>query len=283
MAPAGPFHAAYLALNRGKHFVEVDYKTAGGRLELHDLVASADVFLHNARPGRAERLGVDFDSVQRSHPGIVHAQLAGWDPDGPRAGEVAGDYIVQADSGCGSGLNASGEPPFPSPVTLLDVMAGLLASEGVLAGLLRRAVRQRGASVRTTLSWAAAELQRDVVAAVATGREDGRAGGAAIWGPLDRPIPASDGHLVVSVRDGAARLELATACGAPPSASDDELASRLAGSAAESEEHLGARGVPAARVRADLAELARDDRVSGSLEALPGGGNAPAPPWRFAA
>jgi crotonobetainyl-CoA:carnitine CoA-transferase CaiB-like acyl-CoA transferase len=272
MAPAGPFRAAYLALNRGKRFAEVDYKTQAGSRELHELVAGADVFLHNARPGRAERLGVDFDSVQRTHPGIVHAQLAGWDPSGPRAGQVAGDYIVQAACACGHGLSEAGEPPFPSPVTLLDVSAGLLACEGVLAGLLRRVVRGRGAGVRTTLEAAAAELQHGVVS-------------APVWGPLDRPLPTADGHLVVCVRDDSERRALAAACGVPRGSSDAAIADALCsrGGASEWEERLAVDGVAAARVRTP-AELPGDPRVRALLEPLDtAGGSAPGAPWHFVA
>jgi hypothetical protein len=119
---------------------------------------------------------------------------------------------------------------------------------------------------------------------VAAGRDDGRDGGAPLWGPLDRPIATGEGHLVVSARERSARHELAAACGAAPGASDEQLARRLGrGAAAEWEDCLTARGVPAARVREDLAALPLDARVGGSLEALAGGGCAPAPPWRFAA
>jgi crotonobetainyl-CoA:carnitine CoA-transferase CaiB-like acyl-CoA transferase len=284
MAPAGPFRAAYAALNRGKRFVEIDYKTAAGRLELHELASAAAVFLHNSRAGRAERLGVDFASLSRINPGVVHAHLAGWDPDGPRAADIAGDYIVQADSACGWALNEAAGQPFPSPVTLLDVTAGLLACEAILAGLLRRVRGGGGSGVTTTLEGAAHVLQRDVVHALASGREDGRKLGSPLWGPLDRPIATSDGYVVVTAPRGPARATLAEVCGANHVANDAQLARCIARQpAAEWEKRLGDAGVPVARVRSDLAGLPGAPRVRDLLERLDGSGWAPAPPWRFAA
>lgn len=280
MAPAGPFRAAYLALNRGKRFVEVDYKAPAGRRELRELVATSDVFVHNARPGRVERLGVSFDDLRGPAPRLVHAQMSGWDPAGPHAGEVAGDYVVQAWCGCGRGLNEAGRPPFPSTVTLLDVTAGMLACEAILAALLDREEDGRGARVMTSLESAAAVLQDDVVRTLGGGAENGRREGAPLWGPLDRPIATAEGWLALTADGDGGRRALAEACGAAAGAADDELAARLAsGSAARWEERLAHAGIPAAAVRDDLAGLPSDPRVGDRLEPLGSGAWAPVAPW----
>jgi CoA:oxalate CoA-transferase len=282
MAPGGPFRAAYLSLNRGKHLVEIDYMQPAGRRELRDLVARSDVFLHNARPGRVERLGLAHDDLRSAAPGLVHVQLAGWDPAGPHAGEVAGDYVVQAWCGCGSGLGEPGRPPFPSTVTLLDVTAGLLAAEATIAALLDREEHGGGGRVATTLEGAAAVLQRDVLRDLAAGTERGRRHGAPLWGPLDRPMATAEGWLAVDAAGAGARRALAEACGVPAGAPDDELVARLsAGSAAGWEERLIDAGLAAAAVRDDLAVLPGDPRLEDRLQPLGAGAWAVVAPWRL--
>jgi CoA:oxalate CoA-transferase len=171
MGRAGPSpfgRAAYLAYNRGKDVVELDLKTAGGRHELHELAANADVFLHNSRPGRAERSRYGADELTRANPGLVYAHASGWGAAADAPSEIAGDYIVQAHAGLGASLRPAGEPPFPSRVTLVDVTGGLLACEAILAGLLRRAEDGTGRVVGTSLLAAALELRRHTARARAS-------------------------------------------------------------------------------------------------------------------
>jgi CoA:oxalate CoA-transferase len=244
LAPAGPFRGAYRAYNHGKDFAELDYRRPAGRAELEALVAGADVFLHNARPGRAERHGFDAGRLGRVRPGLVHAQLAGWAPGAGRGDAVAGDYVVQADSGLALALSEPGGPPRPSPLTLVDVTGGLLGCEAILAALLDRERTGRGARVATSLAGAAAVLLR------ARGRPE-----------EDRLVRTRDGWLAVT---GATRE-----------------AGAEGRSAAEWEAELTTAGVAAATVCEDVAGLAADPRIAGLLEPLGDGIVAAGAPWQF--
>jgi CoA:oxalate CoA-transferase len=156
-----PFgRAAYLAYNRSKEVVELDLKATAGRAALRELAGSADVFLHNSRPGRAEQSGYGAAELTAVNPGLVYAHASGWGDAADAPSEIAGDYVVQAHTACGESLRLPGEPPFPSRVTLVDVTGGLLACEGILAALLWREQDGHGRIVRTSLLAAALELQR---------------------------------------------------------------------------------------------------------------------------
>jgi crotonobetainyl-CoA:carnitine CoA-transferase CaiB-like acyl-CoA transferase len=160
-AGGSPFgRAAYLAYNRGKDVVDLDLKTSAGRAALRELVAGADVFVHNSRPGRAEQHGYSADELTKLNPGLVYAYASGWGTAADAPSEVAGDYVVQAHTACGEWLRLPGQPPFPSRVTLVDVTGGLLACEGIVAGLLHRERDGCGRLVGTSLLGAALELQR---------------------------------------------------------------------------------------------------------------------------
>jgi crotonobetainyl-CoA:carnitine CoA-transferase CaiB-like acyl-CoA transferase len=82
-APAGgatgnQVNASFLALNRNKRSLAVDLKDDRGRALLRDLVAGADVFLQNYRPGVAERLGVDYETIRALKPDIVYVSVSGY-------------------------------------------------------------------------------------------------------------------------------------------------------------------------------------------------------------
>ena len=279
---AGRLGAAYLAYNRAKRVVEIDYKDPAGRARLADLAAGADVFLHNWRSGRAEELGLDWDDLAPRNPRLVWAHASGWGRIAEEPCPIAGDFLVQAHGACGDGLNPTDEPPFPSRLTLLDATGGLLACEGILAGLLQRERSGAGCRVDTSLLAGAMALQGHVLRAMAFGRERGRRLGRPVWGPLDRPVRTAAGWLAVEVEDEAARARLAEACGLGAGADAAAVAERLrARPAAEWEARLAAAGVPAAAVRGDLAELPAEPRAAGLLERVEDACWAPAPPWRL--
>ncbi|WP_309110881.1 CoA transferase [Saccharothrix sp.] len=144
---AGDTSARFLALNHGKSTVEIDLATVAGRLDLHDLLARADVFLHNWAPGKAEAWALRPADVARVRPGIVHAHASGWgDALGPNP-PLGTDFVVQAHAGVP-----------PSLMTVVDVFGGLVAAHGIVEGLLRRHRTGRGQSVASSLLSAASRL-----------------------------------------------------------------------------------------------------------------------------
>lgn len=84
------------ALNRGKRFVSINGSTPKGRQVLADLVADADVFLHNIRPGKPEALGLGYEELAARNPRLIYAAISGMGTDGPDADQPVYDYVVQA-------------------------------------------------------------------------------------------------------------------------------------------------------------------------------------------
>ena len=277
---AGSAGATFVAYNAGKRPVEVDYKTPAGRAQLVELLAEADVFLHNWPSGRAEKLGLDRASTAAANPGLVYCHAGGWPESGSEAGALGTDVLVQAHLGFGDGMNAPGEPARTSMVTLVDVLGGLAACEGAVAGLHLRATSGRGASVETSLASAAMAAQRHVLDAMAAGDERGRVAGRPLLGPLDRPLATGDGHLVVAVRDERDASALRAACGCVPNG-DALRELLLTRSAAEWQQELSDAGLAAAVVRDDLTALRDDPDVAPLLEPADGDTRLPRSPWRF--
>ncbi len=154
---SGDLSSRWLALNRYKHAVQIDIKSAADRTRLRHLIAEADVFLHNWAPGKAEELEL---SAAHLPPGTVYAYTSGWSgldlPDLP----PGTDFMVQARTGLADLVGAPETPAAPSLMTLLDVLGGMLGAEATVVGLLRRLGTGTGVSVQSSLLGAARTLRR---------------------------------------------------------------------------------------------------------------------------
>lgn len=285
--PAGDYGRAALCLHRGKDAVRLDLGTVAGRAELVDLVAGADVFLHNWRPGKAAEWDLEFGDLAAGHPGLVYANTSGWG-DRPQAGELVGtDFLVQAYAGVGDGLHPEADPPFPSRVILCDLFGGLVGAEGVLTGLYRRERTGAACEVRSSLLAGASALQAHVLDDITSGREKGRRDGRPCWGILDRPVATAAGLLTVGVDEDESFRRLCDVCGVDSegstrAATEQVLADKLTAAPASAwEERLCAAGVPAAIVCENLAAVPADPRLATLFEPVGIGGLAPRSPWTF--
>lgn len=209
---AGDCSARFLALNRGKEVVEIDLKSAAGRRAVEDLVAGADVFMHNWAPGKACELELDAGHLTAVRPGLVYAWASGWgDALGPRP-PLGTDFMVQAHSGLAAMVRPHDEPPAPSLMTLTDVLGGLVCAQGVLAGLFARVRTGDSQRVDSSLYSAATLLQEPVLDAVATAGDASSHTGRPVWTPLHRPLVTSDGYLALSARARTEPDRVAAAC-----------------------------------------------------------------------
>jgi crotonobetainyl-CoA:carnitine CoA-transferase CaiB-like acyl-CoA transferase len=277
----------FLAFNRGKEFVELDLAQPQQRGELVELIAGADVFLHNWRPGRAAEWGLEAGELTKVNPNLVFAHGSGWS-EGSRVGRLVGtDFLVQAYAGVAAGINPEGRPPLPSRALLTDYMGALSTCEAALFGLYLRSRTGRGQRAGGSLLAGAMALQAHVLEALASGREHRRRDGRPRWTRLDGPLASADGMLVVSVEDDDDLHRLCRACDLDPTAKtpagiEERVAERIAGElGAEWEERITAAGVPCAQACTDLATLPSDPRLAGCFESLGGRAWAPASPWRL--
>ncbi len=283
--PEGDYGRAALCLHRGKDAVRLDLSGPAGRADLVELVTGAEVFLHNWRPGKAAEWDLEFDDLAARRPGLVYANTSGWG-DRPEARRLVGtDFLVQAYAGLGHGLHPEDEPAFPSRMILCDLFGGMVAAEGIVAGLYRREQDGRACEVRSSLLAGAMALQAHVLDDLARGKEVGRRDGRPVWGLLDRPVATTDGALMVSADDDERFELLCRLCdvdpaGASRAVTERRIVDRLAeGMAADWEEKLVEAGIAAAVVCGDLATIPADPRLSALFEPVGERGLAPRSPW----
>ena len=140
-------NSIFYSLNRGKQFCSIDAKTDKGRELLFDLAASADVFIHNMRPGNAEGLGLSYEALSAANPGIICGAISGHGPDGPEAHLPAYDYVVQAKLGMvDHQRDREGRGDLVRQVVVDKTSANALV-QGVLAALYMREKTGRGQRV----------------------------------------------------------------------------------------------------------------------------------------
>jgi formyl-CoA transferase len=187
----------FVWLNRGKESVTLDLKAAAGRAVLHDLLAGADVFVHNLGPGAADRLGLSAGELTARLPGLVACEISGFGADGPWAARKAYDLLVQAEVGLLS-LTGTPEHQVKAGISVADIAAGMYAYSGILAALLHRAGTGRGGVVRVSLLEALAEwMGAPAYYTEYSGRSPARTGADHATIAPYGPYPTGDGEPVV--------------------------------------------------------------------------------------
>lgn len=151
------------AINRNKESIVLDMKNEADCRVIRDLLAKADVVMHNFRPGVMERLGFDYARVREINPTVVYGEISGYGKDGVWAGRPGQDLLLQSLTGMTwlSGDAKSG--PVPMGLSIVDMFAGANLCSGILACLYRRAIQKMGAHVHVSMLDSAVDIQFETV------------------------------------------------------------------------------------------------------------------------
>src|ERR1700726_4897058 len=146
------FTASFLNNNRNKRSIVLDLKTASGLEAVMRLVAGADVFVQNLRPGVAERLGAGEEAVRAVSPKIVYVSISGFGEKGPYAPKPPYDPVIQGFSGLATIQAGSDEArPRLLRTILPDKLTAITASQAITAALLARERSGEGQHVRLSM------------------------------------------------------------------------------------------------------------------------------------
>ncbi len=151
------------AINRNKQSYAADLKNADDLEKVKQLLAKADVMMHNFRPGVMERLGLDHEAVKKINPSIVYAEISGYGNEGPWRDLPGQDLLLQAASGLTWLSNNSNENPTPMGVAVVDIMAGTHIAQGILATLYKRCISGEGALVQVSMFESVLDFQFEVL------------------------------------------------------------------------------------------------------------------------
>jgi glutaryl-CoA transferase len=193
--------AYYLAVNRNKRSLRLDLRTDPGREVLRRLLAGGDVLIENLRPGSLDRLGFDDTTITSINPALIHLAITGYGTSGPAADRPGYDFVIQAVGGLMSitgEADEDGGRPMKVGVAISDVVTGLYAAIGVLAGLLAR--RDAGQRVDVSLLGSTlAVLVNQAQNAFVTGESPARRGNAHPNIVPYETFATADGELAVAV------------------------------------------------------------------------------------
>jgi formyl-CoA transferase len=140
----------FVWLNRGKESVVADLTRAQDRRLFEALIARADVFLQNLKPGALAKLGYPVEGLRERHPRLVCCSISGYGDEGPYRDRKAYDLLIQAESGIAS-ITGGPEGPARVGVSLVDIGTGLHAYEAILEALIARGRTGRGADIRVSM------------------------------------------------------------------------------------------------------------------------------------
>ena len=121
--------------NRGVKSVTLNLKTEEGREILRKLVAEADIFGQNFRPGAAEKNGFGYEELRKVNPKLVYMSVSGYGPKGPNADLPGTDSMAQALGGIAEAYSTPGQPLKTGIVSVADETCAILAFGGALAAL----------------------------------------------------------------------------------------------------------------------------------------------------
>lgn len=141
----GSESAYYLAANRNKRSITLNYDQPRGAEALQKLLASADVFIVN-QPSLAslQKRGIDPDSLCAKFPRLIYCSITGYGFTGPKAGMPGYDILAQAEAGVMSFTGEPGGGPMRYPIAIADMTCGMYAAMGILAALFSREKNGRG-------------------------------------------------------------------------------------------------------------------------------------------
>jgi itaconate CoA-transferase len=186
----------FVWINRGKESVALDLKNSGDCALFERLLARADVFIQNLKPGAIDKLGFSIARLRQTYPSLITCSISGYGATGPLAERKAYDLLIQAESGLSS-ITGSPDAPARVGVSVVDVAAGMNAYEAILESLILRGKTGKGTDLSVSLFDAIADWMTVPLLQHLGGKPPGRVG-------LSHPSIAPYG--VFSTQDGVSIL-----------------------------------------------------------------------------
>ena len=220
----------FINFNRNKRSVGLDIKQPEGLDALRRLIDKADVFVSNVRPEGLARAGLDYESLARTNPRLIHCSILAFGRGGRYFNRPAYDPVIQSLSGvAGTIARATGEPRFV-PMVMSDHTSGLIAAQAIGFALYRREKTGKGEAIDVPmLENMASFVASEHLGAATFEPPVGPTGDGRLLSPNYRPVPTKDGYVTVRPNTNAQAFAFFDAIGRPELKTDprfDSAASR---------------------------------------------------------
>ena len=147
--------AAFLAMNRNKRSIVLNFKEQSGVQAMKTLVKDADIVIENYRTGTMARLGLGYEDLKNINPGIIYCSISGFGRTGPYAIRGGFDLVAQGMSGLMSITGVPDSPPVKVGVPIADMNAGMFATYGILTAYINKLRTKKGQYLEISLLEAA--------------------------------------------------------------------------------------------------------------------------------
>lgn len=221
--------AYFLAANRNKRSVAIDFSQAEGAAMVRALAADSHVLVENFKVGGLAAYGLDYPSLASRHPALVYCSITGYGQDGPWADRPGYDAAIQAEGGLMSLTGEPGRPAQKTGVAVADLMTGLYACTGILAALRHAEASGTGqhidlALLDTQVAWLANQAMNTLI----DGRAPDRHGNAHPNIAPYQTFAAADAEFMLAVGNDAQFQRLCAVLDAPALARDPRFADNAA-------------------------------------------------------
>lgn len=226
-------HASFLAMNRGKRSIAIDFATPEGQALIRSLASRADVIIENFLTGTLARYGLDYPQLSAINPALIYCSITGFGQTGPRRHERGYDAIFQAMSGVMSvtGSAEAGSEPCLIGYSASDINAGLYAAVAVLAALSHRDAGGggRGQHIDVALLDAQiASMSHLVINHLLSGQTPVRAGSASQINAPWKAFDCADGQMMITIGNDRQFRAFAALLGVPQIGGDPRFATNAA-------------------------------------------------------
>jgi formyl-CoA transferase len=200
--------AYYLACNRGKRSVAVDFTQSEGQAIVRELARGADIVVENFKLGGLAKYGLDYAKLATVNPRLVYCSITGFGQTGPYAERAGYDFIIQ---GMGGFMSVTGERddlpgggPQKAGIAISDLMTGMYACTAILAAIAQRELSGAGQYIDVSLLDAQVAMMAVMnMNYLVSGTPPDRAGNAHQNIVPYQVFACADGHLILAVGNDA--------------------------------------------------------------------------------
>ena len=225
--------AYYLACNRGKQSLAIDFTKPDGRDLVLALAAQSDALIENFKVGGLAKYGLDYPRVAAINPRLVYASITGFGQDGPYADRAGYDFIIQGMCGfmsvTGERDDLPGGGPQKAGIAITDLMTGMYASVALLAALAHRDRTGQGQSIDACLFDSSVAMMAVIdMNYLVSGAVPARAGNAHQNIVPYQVFACADGHVILAVGNDGQFRRFCDVAGTPGWAGDLRYATNAA-------------------------------------------------------
>ena len=207
----------FFALNRKKEIIQLDLKDKDDIAAAYEILAGADVLIHNSLQKSFDSLGLSYEAVNKLNPRIIYTAISGYGADSKFRDMPSQDVTIQGLSGFMSLNGFSDGTPVKTGVPVIDYVTGQNAVIGIMAALAEREKTGKGRMVTVSLLESAISMiSVEAVRYLNTGAVAGRHGNRHHSIAPYNSYKARDGYVIVAIANDAMFERFARAIGIDP-------------------------------------------------------------------